>query len=96
MEAISLHCGAQRGVTVFDTCTFNTEVVPVPEMIFGIARRCLDFDSFEIDVQRYFAIEIHGIREIDLRNLRHRDAVDLSDPGTSADAVPASDTAATP
>ena len=96
MEAISLHCGACRGVTVFDCCTFNTDVVQVPEMIMGIARRCLEFDSFELDVQRYYALEIHGIREIDLRNLRHRDVVDLSDPASTAAAVPAGDIGARP
>lgn len=77
LEAIGLHCGAVRGICVFDCCKFNDEVVGVPKIISEVSRPYLDFEEIEIDVQRYYAYVIDRIREIDLRNVEHRDVIDL-------------------
>ncbi len=78
LEAISLFCGARQGVTVFDCCTFNNDVVKLPEIIIETGRRCLDLDAYEIDTQHYHALVLNRIRTIDLRNVRHREVIDLT------------------
>ncbi len=78
IEAIGLHCGAQQGVTVFDCCSFNNDEVKVPEIIIETSRRYLDLDAYEIDLQHYHALVLHQIRTIDLRNVQHREIIDLT------------------
>jgi hypothetical protein len=78
IEAFGLHCGTVKGTCLFDCCEYNDEVIGVPSIIAGIARKFLDIDEQVVDVQRYYAYEIKQIRTIDLREIKHRDVIDLS------------------
>lgn len=51
-----------QGVAAFDCCGFNTETVHLPDTLARATHRLAYAETAEIDVQRYYAYEMAGLR----------------------------------
>jgi len=52
----------RRGVAAFDCCGFNTDVVKLPDTLARATHRLAYAETTDIDVQRYYAYDMAGLR----------------------------------
>lgn len=63
LDAMCERIQRDRAVVAFDCCGFNVDVIRLPEIVAAAGRRLTALDTFEIDVQRYYAYAEVGVIE---------------------------------
>lgn len=61
LDAMCERIQRDRAVVAFDCCGFNVDAVGVPDIVAAAGRRLTELDTFEIDVQRYYAYAEVGV-----------------------------------
>ncbi len=103
-EAVAVKAYVDRAVVIFDACTFNIEVFPLPDTLVEIGGGIFeDVDLVEIDAQHYFTLDAEGLRlslegevsvaggavRLDPRVLGETDVIDLREPAIDLTEEPA-------
>lgn len=62
-EAVAVKAYVDRAVVIFDVCTFNIRVFPMPETLVSIGAGIFEtIDLVEVDAQHYFTLNAEGIK----------------------------------
>ena len=64
LETVIAKIGADNAIAAFDCCGFNIDAKRFPKMIADVAAKvCVSVDPKEIDVQRYYAYDMRGVKK---------------------------------
>jgi hypothetical protein len=62
-EAVAVKAYVDRAVVIFDVCTFNIRVFPMPDTLVSIGAGIFEnIDLVEVDAQHYFTLDAEGIK----------------------------------
>lgn len=62
LDALLRHIAAFDGILALDTCSFNNDIVKIPDMVRRVSDRIGSYVVDELDCQRYFGFVFGGAR----------------------------------